>query len=315
MGELKKITIDGEEYIITPVNRYKSSDSDIKAGELKEEIPEISEQLFKIGDYVKPTSKNKWFSDRTGIVKSITENNSYIIADFNDNKFCFTKDEMQEFRLWDAVKDAKYGDVLRNDGDLLIFENANDSYKFTVINCLYVLYDNGEHETKVSVTYNNCRPATYQEIELLNKDIEKSGFKWDKKEGKLISLDKLPFMEDNGKTVSGYWITCDGEYRKVESVDKKHYIFSEKKYAKSAKAFALITQIMANDKRFGGVVTDDEWKDSNVDKFVIYKVKNKVYGIYCENNEYHLLAFHTREQLMLFMEENLKIVMDYLMID
>ena len=93
-----------------------------------------------------------------------------------------------------------------------------------------------------------------------------------------------------------------------------HNVFAEEKQAKSALAMAYISQIMANDERFGGVVTDEEWNDSNMVKYIIERRNsdiNKTTSFSC----YLLLAFHTEEQRDLFLEENEDLIKDYLMLD
>lgn len=92
-------------------------------------------------------------------------------------------------------------------------------------------------------------------------------------------------------------------------------VFATEKQAKSALAMAQISQIMVNDERFGGVVTDEEWANDNIWKHSINRNANKIecssgtYGIY------HFLSFHTEEQRDLFLKENEDLVKDYLMID
>ena len=77
---------------------------------------------------------------------------------------------------------------------------------------------------------------------------------------------------------------------------------------------AQISQIMANDKRFGGPVTDKEWNYNASLKYVIER-----YGDIIIKNTHekacHFLAFHTDEQCDLFLKENEDLVKDYLMID
>lgn len=77
---------------------------------------------------------------------------------------------------------------------------------------------------------------------------------------------------------------------------------------------ARISQIMANDERFGGVVTDEEWDDRNMIKFAIERRKGH-FNFMSYQNVYCLLAFHTSEQRDLFLKENEDLVKDYLMID
>ena len=91
-------------------------------------------------------------------------------------------------------------------------------------------------------------------------------------------------------------------------------VFATKKQAKSALAMAQISQIMANDERFGGVVTDEEWEDKNSYKYIITRYGNHVWSIVAAS-PYYFLAFHTDEQRDLFLIENEDLVKDYLMIE
>ena len=70
---------------------------------------------------------------------------------------------------------------------------------------------------------------------------------------------------------------------------------------------------MANDDRFGGVVTDEEWGIGSIIKWTIERNGNK---IMTESRHYlyAFLAFHTEEQRDLFLKENEDLVNDYLTI-
>ena len=94
----------------------------------------------------------------------------------------------------------------------------------------------------------------------------------------------------------------------------EHGIFATEKIAKSALAMAQISQIMANDNRFGGVITDKEWEDGEVVKYAIRRSNNKI-DVVKHWTHYYFLTFHTLEQCNLFLEENDDLVKDYLMID
>ena len=96
--------------------------------------------------------------------------------------------------------------------------------------------------------------------------------------------------------------------------DEAHYdVFATEKQAKSALAMARISQLMAHDERYGGVVTDEEFRLAH-GVYIITRVEdiitpNKAF------NEHYFLAFHTAEQRDLFLSENERLVKDYLMID
>ena len=92
-------------------------------------------------------------------------------------------------------------------------------------------------------------------------------------------------------------------------------IFVTKKQAKSALAMAQISQIMANDERFGGPITDEEWKNANLDKYVILRNNMNAINVGIIHYNYTFLAFHTDKQRDLFLKENEDLVKDYLMLD
>lgn len=123
--------------------------------------------------------------------------------------------------------------------------------------------------------------------------------------------------KDGNPVVNGYIIVCGIVQRFYfdkfwkDNLD----IFATEKQAKSALAMAQISQIMANDERFGGVVTDEEWEDTDLDKYVILRnnLNTTCNGTACYN--YSFLAFHTIKQRDLFLKENEDLVKDYLMIN
>jgi hypothetical protein len=119
---------------------------------------------------------------------------------------------------------------------------------------------------------------------------------------------------DENRVVKGFYVGSDSLVHKTEVFGQGQYLFATEKQAKSALAMAQISQIMANDKRFGGVVTDEEWKDKFVKKQIIDRDANLI--SYWEGDcIYKFLAFHTKEQRDLFLEENEDLVKDYLMVD
>ena len=90
--------------------------------------------------------------------------------------------------------------------------------------------------------------------------------------------------------------------------------FATQRQAKSALAMARISQLMAHDERYGGVVTDEEWKSVKIDKFSMHKYAGNLFRTTVQFTQY-FLAFHTAEQRELFLAENERLVKDYLMID
>jgi len=123
---------------------------------------------------------------------------------------------------------------------------------------------------------------------------------------KFKCIKPIRWRDREDKMVSGYWLsTTDDmvltEYRKYNC----HYnygVFTTKRLAKSALAMAKISQIMANDERFGGVITDAEW-DNVTNKYIIIRYDSDILK-FMSTYEYSFLAFHTQEQRDLFLEEN-----------
>ena len=153
------------------------------------------------------------------------------------------------------------------------------------------------------------------------KIIPPEGYEVDKENSTFDCIKFKPIVKkwrDNEKKITnGYWIGCESKiyYENLAANCKENYnIFATEKQAKSALAMARISQIMANDVRFGGIITDKEWENLNMDKFVIYRQGNKIQTISVPIS-YHFLAFHTAEQRNLFLEENKDLVKDYLMLD
>lgn len=122
---------------------------------------------------------------------------------------------------------------------------------------------------------------------------------------------------DGTNTIAGYYVSDLSKIVKVVCGNNSynHNVFATEKQAKSALAMAQISQIMANDERFGGVVTDEEFKDENIWTYSINRNLNKIgkyQGVFGVD---HFLSFHTPAQRDLFLEENEDLIKDYLMLD
>lgn len=128
------------------------------------------------------------------------------------------------------------------------------------------------------------------------------------------------WRDDEDKEITGYYIDngnvvkFNGTGEPLCNTKNNYDVFATEKYAKSALAMARISQIMEHDERFGGVVTDEEWEDNETPKYVLQRDMNSMeeqinyFG-------YQFIAFHTEEQLNLFMKENEDLIKDYLMLD
>lgn len=121
---------------------------------------------------------------------------------------------------------------------------------------------------------------------------------------------------DSNPVVRGFYLGGDTiyDFPLFDWQDGNLNVFATKKQAKSALAMAQISQIMANDERFGSPITDEEWDDSRIEKYVLYKCRG-IITTAATYTTYRFLAFHTKYQRNLFLEENEDLIKDYLMID
>lgn len=138
---------------------------------------------------------------------------------------------------------------------------------------------------------------------------------------KFKPITKSKFSDYDGtRNIVGFFVGSDSDITEIkEHHNFKNYkstrgCFATEKQAKSALAMAQISQIMANDERFGGIITDEEWNDVTMTKRCIIRCGKRLIAD-DSNLNYQFLAFHTEEQRELFIEENEDLVMDYLMME
>lgn len=154
------------------------------------------------------------------------------------------------------------------------------------------------------------------EIDKENSTFEKIVFKkkqeinWRKKENPFSSEKLSGHYIDNNSSI----IYCTDYHKKCN-----RNLFATEKQAKSALAMAQISQIMENDPRFGGAITDEEY-NTDITVYYIGRRKNGIYTDYhCldvyNDSFYEFLAFHTANQRDLFLKENEDLVREYLMLD
>lgn len=124
---------------------------------------------------------------------------------------------------------------------------------------------------------------------------------------------KFPTWESLGN-ISGVFIGARSEFFEASGVPASNgnrNIFLTEKHAKSALAMAQISQLIPY---YGGEITNDEWKDSSIRKYIIFRKMSYVGRCEAYSN-YEFLAFHTAEQRDEFLKNNEQLVKDYLMIE
>ena len=291
-----------------------------------EELKSISEEQkpfdnvepkFKVGDWIN-------YNGRILHVSKVRKK----LYDF-DNEIGITSISAStinsDAHLWN-IQDAKEGDVLINMcknydiPQIFILKKFEKVWfglpKASDYSSHCYLAMSNEQIFKVGRYHNfmdNICPATQEQRDLLFAKMKEAGYEWDadKKELKKIVT---RWRDDKNASMMGFQLCTDGKLYYTEEIcfnDK--YAFNTKAQAKSALAMARISQIMANDERFGGVVTDAEWKNCDIKKYAIERVESDI-EIDSFVSIYHFLAFHSAEQRDLFLKENLDLVEDYLMI-
>jgi hypothetical protein len=136
-------------------------------------------------------------------------------------------------------------------------------------------------------------------------------------EGRIVFKKKevTPWRYNRDALLSGYFVT-GGKVEKADNlynIENARDVFATEKQAKSMLAMSQLSQMIQNDERFGGPVTDEEWNKNNT-KYTINRCENTIIKE-SWNTYYNFLAFHTKEQRNLFLKENEDLIRQYYMLD
>lgn len=272
-------------------------------------IEEVEVPKFSVGNWLVPYNE-----DIPRLITAVTSD-CYELEDVNGHKVSICHRTIENIcRLW-TLKDAKPGDVLITEDDKhpFIFKNFLGYYPsaYCGIDTTDSIYISDEDRPW---TLDIVRPATYKERQQFFKKVEEDGYMW-YPESLTLSEIKKRCVDKEDAEVKGYFIDTGShiEYYSGYNIYTDHNIFATEKQAKSALAMARISQIMANDIRFGGPITDEEWVTNNLKKFTIRRINGRAV-FNTDSFVYNFLAFHTAEQRQLFWEENDSLIKDYLMI-
>lgn len=225
------------------------------------------------------------------------------------------EDVESNFHKW-TIKDAHAGDILIDiqSETPFIFKDCSDEEhpNYPVAYCgidvsnIFKIPEGNRWWTN-----NSVRPTNKEEKELFFEKLKEEGYKWN---SDTLTLSKIKKWRDYvNANIYGYFIDSDSHIVNHSGYNTyiNYNVFATEKQAKSALAMARISQIMANDNRFGGTITDEEWNTDK--KYIIIRRGNNL-GIetrYC----YEYLAFHTNKQAELFLKENEDLIKMYYMID
>lgn len=276
-------------------------------------VEEIETTKFNPGDWVIA----KYKGELPLMITTVTFN-GYKLQDLQGhtvNEYNWIVDA--DYRLW-TLKDAKPGDVLVNILNFpFIYKGPTLFTGFPTAYCGFS--EEGDFIVikgdDIAVADERVKPATKEQRDRLFWEMKKAGYRW---EAESLTLSEIPkrWPDDKEAIISGYFI--EGESSKIVPVAcgnsmENYNVFSNKELAKSALAMARISQIIANDIRYGGFITDGEWANNKLKKFTIRRINSRAV-FNTSSYVYNLLAFHTAEQRQLFWEENERLVKDYLML-
>ena len=140
-------------------------------------------------------------------------------------------------------------------------------------------------------------------------------------EGKIVFKKKevTPWRKTHPR-ITGFYVNTYSEIREQDNPISmfgwsNENIFATKKQAESMLAMAQLSQIIQNDPRFGGPLTNEEWLDHGVDKYFIDRYDNRIKPECYRSCGFRFLAFHTAEQRDLFIKENEDLIKQYFMLD
>jgi len=150
-------------------------------------------------------------------------------------------------------------------------------------------------------------------------DEEKSNLE----EGKIVFKKKADAAWKNGHNrMDGYFISSSAEAKPLPETycafsddPQDNNVFATEKQAKSALAMAQLSQIIKNDPRFGGPITDEEWHNDHIMKYLIDRERGQIVPEDYQLCAFRFLAFHTHEQRDLFLKENEDLIRQYFMLD
>lgn len=283
-------------------------------------VEEVEEAKFNLGDWVVASNNNDprlitILAPKDPQLITIVAPNRYELQDLKGHRLSIPRNTVENLcGLW-TIKYAKPGDVLiQEDGKYpFIFQKYKGSAIFAYCGLSItdsILTDDGRPWTN-----DPMRPATYKERQQFLKKMGEEGYRWDTESLTPLKIKIHERWSDDEKAlVRGYFI--EGSSSRILPCSGDNYginynVFATEELAKSALAMARISQLIANDTRYGGPVTDEEWLNNGFKKFTIRRINSRVV-FNTSTFVYNFLAFHTEEQRQLFWEENESLIKDYL---
>ena len=150
------------------------------------------EPKFKVGDWV------VYNDDICQIVKR-EEGCNKLVTNFGIEKELVNERNLSTARLW-TIQDAKDGDVLANNGNIILFKQISDSarpdYKFIQSYCFILVHSSDFY---LRGTYNlddGFHPATKEQRDLLFRKMKEAGYEWDVEKKELRKIEQNPACKE-----------------------------------------------------------------------------------------------------------------------
>lgn len=119
-------------------------------------------------------------------------------------------------------------------------------------------------------------------------------------------------IDHGNKFVSGWYLGDDYVYKETNEENTDRSTFKTEKQAKSALAYAQLTQLMALPEYNGDWVAD--WNNSHQDKYSIYRVR-RIMEIWNYSAVYYPIHFKSREISERFLKNNIDLLKQYFEMD
>ena len=114
------------------------------------------------------------------------------------------------------------------------------------------------------------------------------------------------------KFVSGWYLGGNSVYKETNEENIDRSTFKTEKQAKSALAYAQLTQLMALPEYNGNWVPD--WSDDCEEKYIIKRVRNSIES-YTFSNAHHHISFKSKEICNRFLKNNYDLLKEYFELD
>lgn len=304
----------------------------MKIGDLPKRIKELCLKEHKVGPF-----NDEPFTDETLLIRGCSwkgsKDGKKFWAEINRGNFIpFYKKygfggKIEGFPFEVVMKMCEHQVMQGNKWDVEVFERSASSGKtgggFTWENTVegHSFWQDIIHSKKFNMFYDYHKKDDTKNTEPMVPELNiPEGYELDLKEStkeKIVLKQKkvkIKTYEDllESKINPGGYFIFDGELKHNSSIaHSSAMLHSTEKGALREKASAIISQLMPH---YGGAIRYDEWNDKTLIKYVINRFGSSI-KIGVTTHNHNILAFRTKELRDEFLENNDKLVKEYLMLN